>query len=180
MRQLLCSFVLVLCTGVAHAAATCSTPSVRPVGQQEAQTFGERVTQQLQRHDKRATQAYRADSEFLLLLTQAEQPVGIHLKGRELAQFLTRNLGAKVPTKTGTSCRYDVRQDGKVLESCISVNVLQPRRASFSISLIARQGKSLYYQTTLVTDSAQLASRFGVFGDDEADEEDDDGEVPQA
>lgn len=184
MRQLLCLLGLVLSTTVAHAAATCKTPTVRPVGQQEAQAFGERVTQQFQRHDRRAVGAYRADSEFMLLLTRAEQPVGVHLKGRELTQFLARNMSSKTPAKTGTSCRYDARDDGKVLESCVSINVLQPQSPSYSVSLIARQPRGLYYHTTLVTDNAELASRLGAFGslvqDDEGADDDEGDDKPSS
>lgn len=185
MRQI--ASVFLLAVACSHGAAAAPAASPHPVSQREAQAFGERVSQRFQKQDHRALAAYKRDSEFVLVLTEAaDEPVGIHLRGRELQQFLQRNLANKLPARTGTSCRYDLRLDGKVLESCVSVNILMPEHLSYSVALIARKGRSLYYQATLVTDNVQLASRLGLFGlDEDSDDRDPDGaenelEVPNS
>ena len=163
----------------ALGAGAAAAPTTRAVSEREAQSFGERVAQQIQHGDRRAATAYGSDSELTVLMVEGEQPSGLHLRGGSLRRFLQHKLTVRAPVKTGTSCRYDARSDGRVLESCISVNVLHPGQPSYSVSLIARHAGGLYYHSTFVTDSARLARRLGDYGpaEDEDEDEDEDDEA---
>ena len=132
--------------------------SLPAVGVDEAKEFGLRQDQLTVEGDHKALEGYRDSSDFLLVMTADGKPYSTHLTGAKLRALLTRNIDAVEPVRTGTSCSYAARDDGRVLEFCAAVNATSAVPV-FGVSLIERDTAGLFYAAVFITDDAPAARK---------------------